>query len=430
MRRAPYPFSALAAFPVVVALVLLSHPAAVPVVNADDSRLLETIVSSFPAPLPAEVADPARQVAIRWIRIAPDKSAPGGLRLDRHVLGNESPPYFYPASTVKLPTALVALEKLARLRRERSLPGLTIDATMRTGAAEPWQTEVDSDPSAPGGVPTLGHYLRKVFLVSDNDAHNRLYEFAGPDEIAASLEAKGYEGIRILHRLSVGDDWQRGRHTNPVTFLDGDRVLLELPAQVSVADRRAGEPILRGKGFMRAGELVVEPMDFSANNALPLEAMQEMLAALAFPDTVDPSRQWAIDPGDRAAVLRAMGTYPAEAGSPQYGRDDFPDGYAKFLVCGGRDRAPDGVRVFNKSGLAYGFVTDNALVCDFETGVAFFLAATIHVNDDGVYNDNQYRYEDVAFPFMRALGEAVLAHERVHGTPLGGTIDAFRRLGE
>jgi hypothetical protein len=63
-------------------------------------------------------------------------------------------------------------------------------------------------------------------------------------------------------------------------------------------------------------------------------------------------------------------------------------------------------------GWAYGFLTDVAYIVDFETGVEFFLAATIHVNEDGVFNDDNYEYESVGLPFMANLGRTVFAHEK------------------
>ena len=90
----------------------------------------------------------------------------------------ESGQYFYPASTVKLPAALLALEKLNRL----AIPGLSRDTTMLTGVATDMQTPASEDPTSETGLPTIAQYIRKILLVSDNDAFNRLYEFIGQKE--------------------------------------------------------------------------------------------------------------------------------------------------------------------------------------------------------------------------------------------------------
>ena len=61
---------------------------------------------------------------------------------------NLNPIYFYPASTVKLPIAILALQKLNELKK----PGLDKYSTMITGAEGPGQTEVCNDPSAADGA--------------------------------------------------------------------------------------------------------------------------------------------------------------------------------------------------------------------------------------------------------------------------------------
>ncbi len=96
--------------------------------------------------------------------------------------------YFYPASTVKLPTAVLALQRLNELKAT----GITRNTTMITGSAYSGQTAVFNDPTAFDGRPTIANYIKKIFLVSDNDAQNRLYEFLG-DYLNDQLHKKGYK---------------------------------------------------------------------------------------------------------------------------------------------------------------------------------------------------------------------------------------------
>ena len=88
------------------------------------------------------------------------------------------------------------------------------------------------------------------------------------------------------------------------------------------------------------------------------------------------------------------------------------DGYVKFFLFGdGKDKRDGNVRVFNKVGEAYGTLTDVAYVVDFENDVEFMLSATILCNTDGIFNDDQYQYDQIGFPFLAKLGRAVLQHE-------------------
>jgi len=65
------------------------------------------------------------------------------------------------------------------------------------------------------------------------------------------------------------------------------------------------------------------------------------------------------------------------------------------------------LRVLGKVGQAYGFTVENSYVEDTLTGRAYFLAAVIYTNADGVLNDDAYEYESVALPFLADLAEAV-----------------------
>jgi hypothetical protein len=80
--------------------------------------------------------------------------------------------YFYPASSIKLPAALLALEKINDLH----VRDLTPFSRMEIDSAYSGQTSVKTDSTSQNGNPSISHYIKKLFLVSDNDAFNRLYE--------------------------------------------------------------------------------------------------------------------------------------------------------------------------------------------------------------------------------------------------------------
>ena len=122
--------------------------------------------------------------------------------------------YFYPASTVKLPVALLALQRLHELKR----PGLDKNSSMITNKAYDGQTWTLNDPGAHDGRPTVAQYVKRIFLVSDNDAFNRLYEFLGQEYINDRLHKMGYNDVRIVHRLQIPLTEDQNRHTNPVSF--------------------------------------------------------------------------------------------------------------------------------------------------------------------------------------------------------------------
>jgi hypothetical protein len=385
--------------------------------------VLATLLADASERLGPVLRHPARhRVQIIYTQIDRDASNAPRFRSYRYRVDPDE--YFYPASTVKLPTAIVALEKLNRL----AIEGLDRDTPMFTGAASPAQSAVERDPLAPGGVPTVGQYVRRIALVSDNDAFNRLYEFVGQDALNATLRDKGLEGVRIIHRLELALDLRQNRHTNPVVFRRGEQVLYRQPAIISTGDWIGDGPILLGRAEVIAGELRQAPKDFAVKNALPLQALHDVVQELMFPGSVGGRMRFALTPADYRLLYTSLSAYPRESGIPAFADPErYPDGYVKFLMFGGdAARIPPGIRVFNKVGDAYGFLTDAAYVVDFDHGVEFLLAATVYTNANQTFNDNDYEYDTIGFPFLAALGQEVYAFERTRVRPHAPDLERFR----
>ncbi len=332
--------------------------------------------------------------------------------------------YYYPASTVKMPIALLALEKLNRL----AIRGLDKHTPMRHGAATAPQTPAAQDSTAAAGLASVAHYVKKIFLVSDNEASNRLYEFLGQAYLNESLWAKGYDKALITHRLGIsGFDAKANRHTNPVSFFQGDSLLYHQGEVYSTAERQFPlRKTLRGQGFYQGDELVRQPFDFSQKNYISLQTQHDILQAVLFPEYVPPARRFQLTEDDYRWLYQVMSELPRESRYPHY--DHEPDHYVKFFLFGDRpeqEKMPDHIRIFNKVGWAYGFLTDIAYVVDLEAGVEFLLAATIHVNQDGIFNDDQYEYESVGLPFLANLGRVVYDHEKKRARKFRPNLEKF-----
>ena len=111
-------------------------------------------------------------------------------------------------------------------------------------------------------------------------------------------------------------------------------------------------------------------------------------------------------------LYRTMSMLPRECEFPQYDSDRYYDSYVKFFIFGdSKEPMPAGVRIFNKVGLAYGYLTDNAYIVDFERGVEFLLTAVVAVNENGIFNDGQYEYDEVGLPFLAEIGRVVYEYE-------------------
>ena len=328
-----------------------------------------------------------------------------------YTYGLDTNRYFYPASTVKMPTAFIALEKLNELR----IVGLDKDDQMRHEARTEPQTLAFEDHTAQDSLPSLAHYIKKIFLVSDNDANNRLYEFVGQEYLNKKLREKDFHQTRIIHRLSVsGFDVEDNRFTNPVSFLSKDGLLLyhqeEVYSQCQYQLNLTEE--LRGKAHMtNDGEIINEPFDFQHKNFISLLDLHDMLKAVMFPEAVPPHQRFNLSKADYSFLYQQMSMLPKASDFPKY---DKPDNYVKFWMYGDQDSTatiPSNIRIFNKVGWAYGFLTDVSYIVDLENGVEFMLSAVIQVNENETYNDGVYEYETIGLPFFGELGRKVYERE-------------------
>ena len=217
--------------------------------------------------------------------------------------------YFYPSSTVKLPVAILALQKL----NELNIPGLDKNSTMYTASAGERLSAVANDPSAPDGRPTIAHYIKKILLVSDNDAFNRLYEFLGQEYINNSLHKMGYVHTKIIHRLSISLSEEENRLANAVTFIDSNgKILYYKPAERSNYPYKT-TTIKMGKGFIRGNELVNEPFDFSYKNAMPLQDLHQIVKSILFPEAMPKEKRFNLTAADYIFLRRYMSMLPAES---------------------------------------------------------------------------------------------------------------------
>ncbi len=364
-----------------------------------ENHLIEDLLKREPDKYAAYVDDPAKyHLQIVYTQINRDEQNKPHLKSYQYRtnLGE----YYYPASAVKLPTAALALEKLNDLL----IPNLTKYTTMLTDSAFYGQTSVTEDTSAFNGKLSIAQYIRKIFLVSDNNSFNRLYEFLGHAEINGKLYKKGYKKLRIVHRLSSPMSYEENHYTNPVRFLYQDKVIYQQPLRYDTLDIRSELPIFLGTGYIQGDSLINGPMNFSTKNYIPLQSLHKMLQTIIFPEAFAPNERFQLRDDDYRFLWKYMSMYPRESDFPFYG-DKYEDAIGKFLMFGGtKENVDDNIRVFNKIGGAYGFLIDNAYIVDFKKGIEFFLSAVIYVNDNNILNDDHYEYDSKGFPFMRHLG--------------------------
>lgn len=332
--------------------------------------------------------------------------------------------YFNPASTVKMPLAFLSLEKLSAMKKK---PGVDLNTAMQFDSAWSGQTKCYSDTTAENGLPSIGQYIRKVFLVSDNDAYNRMYEFIGQQTINRRLHAMGYPEMRITRRFQRMTP-DENRHTNPIRFIKQDKSLIYAqPMQYNTDSFDFSRINKMGNAHYNADDSLIQaPIDFTTANNYPLEYMQQQLQSVMFPSSVPAKQRFKLSTWDYAFLYRFLSQYPSETNYPKYDTTEYYDSYVKFFFRDSTCKMPPHVRVFNKVGWAYGCLTDISYVADFKNKIEFMLTATIYVNSDGILNDNKYDYKTIGWPFLYKLGQTIYRYELKRPRRYSPDLSAFK----
>ena len=348
------------------------------------------------------------EVQIIYTRIDRSKNNKPSLQHYTYRLGKD---YFYPASLVKLPASLLALEKLNRL----NIQGLDRNAVMFTDTTTECKLAVKKDTTAENNLPSVGHYIKRMMLVSDNASYNRIYEFLGQEYINQRLSALGYDNARIVHSFDGG--CSDGKHTAPVSFYDaGSDLLYQQPMQLNskIYPHPLGT-VKKGKAHLDERDRMVRaPKDYTGSNYLPLQDVHDMVISVMMPGEIKKEKQFDLSKDDYAFMRRYMGMLPRESDLPKYDPKKYEDSHKKYLLYGSYHGKidTDSIRIFNIVGQSYGNLIDCAYIVDHQNNVEFFLSAAIYVNSDGVINDGKYDYQTIGFPFLSNLGKLFLDHER------------------
>ncbi len=331
--------------------------------------------------------------------------------LKSYTFNYDSTQYFYPASTVKMPVAFLALQKLNEI-------GIDKWATMKTDSVRTPQSIAIVDSTSTTGLPSVAHYIEKIFAVSDNDAYNRLYEFVGQDYLNKTLRKKRvFTNSRIVTRVGIGGfSTEDNTYTNPVSFFDEDGQPIFNQEEVkSKGDYFYSlDKTIKGLGYFddQRDEVIKEPFDMSKKNFINLKDLEASLIRIVLPELFTKTQQFNITQDDYSFLYEAMQKTPREHSYLKSQGDEYYDSYVKFFVFGdSKEKMPRHIRIFNKVGFAYGYLTDCSYIVDSESGVEFFLTATIHMNENKIYNDGKYEYDE-GIKVLAEIGRGIYELEK------------------
>ena len=319
--------------------------------------------------------------------------------------------YYYPASTVKLPISILAIQKINYLKDKGfeisiNTPFIVIDSKNDL-------ISINNDSNYENEVLSVANCIKKIFLYSDNDCYNYLFDFLGKDEINHQLQKKGLKNTQIYHKFLKNSDnlnsWRFLFISNRDTIYNQNSI-----KSILNNSNKNLKSVIKGNKFIYNNQLIKGPFDFNYKNQISIRDLNDILKRIIFPENFQKDERFDLQESDYSFLKYWMSRTSIEDNNiNMINKNKYWDSYSKFFIYGDKKgEMNDAIRISNKVGMAYGTLTDVAYVRDKINNIEFMLTATILVNDNDTFNDDIYEYDSKGIPFLSALGRQVLKYER------------------
>ena len=306
------------------------------------------------------------------------KKRKNGFTIHKKKFNVDKKNYFYPASSIKLPIALLTIEKI------NENPNLNINSE--------FSIEGDSI------ITTFKKEITDLFIISSNESYNRLFEFLGQDYINKKLKQKGFKDFSISHRLSTKES--DNLKTKEINFYrNGEINQIQKSINNKPLTKLNLKNLNKGIGFILDNELQNKSMDFSRKNYFSIEELNNILIFLFFPE-ISKNKKFNLSKSQNLLIQKLMSSTPFDMG---FDKNIYPNNYNKFFIYGDKDGMIND-NIYNKVGNAYGYSIDNAYIYNKNSDRHFVLTACIYTNANNILNDNYYEYDEIGIPFLAEIG--------------------------
>ena len=314
--------------------------------------------------------------------------------------------YFYPASVVKLPIALMSLEKLKELNFSTQA-SLRFDRDFECGNMKFVEESRKSSLS-------FQKMIRELLIVSNNDYYNSLYHFLTPKRINNEFFQKGFAQTNIYRDFS-GCEMPLNLKTHGFVLSESStgKCYIQRESHLELEEfaskYRYDSIKLLGSRKEYRREIVNGPFDFNYNLEYSVRDIHSTSMRLFFPQFFDREDCWDIREEDRKLLIESMMSVPKDLKQAKYtDKKEYPDNFYKYLVHGDKNQKYDSVISYSKLGLSYGFVTETAYIHNPTTNRHYVTTINLYVNSNDIINDGKYEYDELARPFFARLGQLIL----------------------
>ena len=313
--------------------------------------------------------------------------------------------YFYPASMVKLPTAIFTLEWLDSL-------GISLDSYVKMNKDFTCGYLNYIDITQKKRL-QFDQIIEDMLSISDNNYYNILFNVLTPKRINNKLVEKNllntyiyrsfdgcYSPLHVCsHSFSIFNPLNEKCFYSSYSCLDS---MNYLPGFKASPSKRIGSFVMYNYKRLK------QPFDFNYHLDYPLVDIHNTMEKLFLNESIDSNKSFNLSSNSKLFLIRCLSKYPREMNNSIY--HSYPDNYFKYILFG-EDSISSTLgryRTFSKIGISYGFVTESAYVVDFDTETDFLLTMSIYVNQNDVVNDGVYEYKTIARPFMARFSKLIL----------------------
>jgi hypothetical protein len=330
-----------------------------------------------------------------------DRNDESGLRLISHGFQVDPNRYFYPAGSVRLPAAVLALERI----NELNIHGLNRNAFFKIeDSLNIFSEDLTSDY-------TIEQTIREMIMMGDNSHFDRLYDFLGQQYINEKLWSKGFNRTRILNRLSVNLLAEANRSSNRLLLFNGNDSVYNLGFRYNpVAFVVPLGEVLLGEGYYDNNEFNDEPLDFQYKNFTPLIELHHVLIYLLFPEVVPREKRFNVRDEDREFLLECMReqTYDDSVSIADFSSVEP----VCFSILDSLQANTNTLQRIGISGQALGYMVENAYFYDEGSGEEFILSAVIYANENDIFFDKKYEYSQTSIPILSEIIDCIIKYER------------------
>ncbi|MCX8081737.1 MAG: class A beta-lactamase-related serine hydrolase [Bacteroidia bacterium] len=305
-----------------------------------------------------------------------------------HEFFGDSMQYFYPASLVKLPTALAAVRWLKENQFDFEMWDSIYLCRKQTGISK---NEKMNDT-----ISIKDHIIRSL-VVSDNESFNLLYELTGYYRVQKILEDLGMKHSRIVHHFGTYNKKNDSLIFPEVELIQSGKVIKTVRVAHALSEYGALENALVGT-FKKKN---CKEKDFSRSNMLPLTDIHRMLMRLLEENLIPVLGQ-----KEMAFLKQCLWAQPHQIKFKGYDSLKHYPSLKKYFIYGSdkKSKPDEKIDIWNIVGQSYGFLADVAYIYDKKRNLGCYLSAVIYVNDKDCFGKGWYEYEQTGFPFLKRLG--------------------------